>query len=55
MDQKKKFDKSADKDSLTHKTGDKIERAGEKISKAGLPKTGKAIYNIGNKLEHSKE
>lgn len=54
MEQKKNFEnKSGEKDSLRHKAGDKLERLGEKVSKAGLPKTGKAIYNAGNKLEHS--
>ncbi|MGE3260142.1 MAG: hypothetical protein AB7K68_00025 [Bacteriovoracia bacterium] len=53
MDQKKKFDNKSEKETLRHKAGDKIERLGEKMSNAGLPKTGKAIYNAGNKLEHS--
>jgi hypothetical protein len=54
MEQKKPFASSkAEKETLAHKAGDKIERLGEKVIKAGLPKTGKAIYNAGNKLEHS--
>lgn len=39
-------------ESLSHKVGDKIERLGEKVIKAGAPKLGKAIYNAGDKLEH---
>ncbi len=40
------------KESLTHKVGDKLERLGQKISNAGAPKIGKAVYEAGNKIEH---
>ena len=55
MNQKKNQSNKPEKDSFTKKAGDKHERIGEKIANAGLPKTGKAIYDAGNKLEHSKE
>jgi hypothetical protein len=38
---------------IAHKTGDIIERAGQKIQDAGATKAGRAIYNAGNKIEHS--
>lgn len=41
-----------DKEKFTHKVGDKIERFGEKVSNSGMPKTGKVIYDAGNKIEH---
>jgi hypothetical protein len=50
MDNQKPLDQK--KDSFTHKVGDKVERFGEKISNAGAPKTGKVIYDAGNKIEH---
>lgn len=37
---------------LTHKTGDKIERLGEKLQRSGAEKLGKVVYNTGNKFEH---
>jgi hypothetical protein len=40
------------KQSFVHKLGDKIERLGERISRAGAIKTGKLVYNSGNKIEH---
>lgn len=40
------------KETIAHKVGDKIERLGEKISKAGAQKLGKSVYNAGNKIEH---
>ncbi|MGZ3723718.1 MAG: hypothetical protein ACXVA9_12335 [Bdellovibrionales bacterium] len=40
-----------DKESFTHKVGDKVERFGEKVS-GSMPKTGKVIYDAGNKIEH---
>lgn len=43
------------KDAFTKKAGDKLERVGEKISKAGAKKIGDAVYNAGNKLEHLNE
>lgn len=42
-------------DNLTHKTGDAIERVGQKIQNAGAEKVGKAIYNAGDKIEHSRD
>lgn len=53
MDQKKP--NKPEKDTFTKKAGDKIERVGEKLVNSGMPKTGKAIYDAGNKIEHSKE
>lgn len=47
--------KDLKKEPLTKKAGDKIERLGEKISNAGAEKVGKAVYNAGNKLEHSQD
>lgn len=46
---------TSNKESLTHKLGDKIERVGEKVSDMGGKKIGKKIYNIGNKIEHRDE
>ena len=47
---KKNLDQS--KQTTSHKVGDKVERFGEKVSNAGAPKTGKVIYDAGNKMEH---
>ncbi len=47
--------KNLNKDSLTKKAGDVLERAGEKLSDIGATKIGKKIYNAGNKLEHKDE
>lgn len=44
--------KTNQKESISHKVGDSIERLGEKVIKAGAPKLGKAIYNAGDKIEH---
>jgi hypothetical protein len=43
------------KESTSHKLGDKIERLGEKIKDAGATKIGQAVYDAGNKLEHSQD
>jgi hypothetical protein len=43
---------SSDKKSVSHKVGDGIERAGQKISNAGAEKLGNAVYKAGNKVEH---
>lgn len=43
------------KNTLFQKAGDKIERLGEKITDAGAPKVGEAVYNAGDKLEHKEE
>ena len=43
------------KKSLKHKTGDVIERMGEKLKDMGAVKAGNAVYKAGNKLEHSYE
>ena len=40
------------KESLSKKAGDKLERVGEKISNAGAHKIGEAVYKAGDKLEH---
>jgi len=40
------------KESFAHKVGESIERLGEKITRAGAPKIGKAVYNAGDKVEH---
>lgn len=50
MDNKKNFEQK--KESVSHKVGDAIERAGQKISNAGAEKVGNAIYNAGDKIEH---
>jgi len=41
-----------EKETLSHKAGDKLERVGEKVSDLGAKKIGKKIYDAGNKLEH---
>lgn len=41
-----------EKQGFAHKTGDQIERLGEKISNAGAEKLGKVVYDAGNKIEH---
>lgn len=38
---------------IAHKAGDAIERVGQKVQDAGATKAGRAIYNAGDKLEHS--
>lgn len=43
------------KESMSHKAGDAVERAGEKISRAGAERLGRSISNAGDKLEHSGE
>ncbi|BEV68158.1 hypothetical protein AB1A81_07995 [Bdellovibrio bacteriovorus] len=43
--------KQGEKESLSHKVGDKIEKVGQKISEKA-PKTGKAIHDLGDKIEH---
>lgn len=40
---------------LSKKVGDKIERAGQKISNAGATKVGNFISKMGDKLEHSSD
>ena len=40
---------------LSKKVGDKIERAGQKISDAGAHKIGAFISKVGDKLEHSSD
>lgn len=39
------------KESASHKLGDKIERVGQRVSEKA-PKTGRAIYDAGDKIEH---
>ena len=48
----KDLNNKPEKDSLSHKAGDALERAGEKISNAGHTKIGNAVSNAGDKLEH---
>jgi len=43
------------KESFTHKVGDKIERIGRKISNAGAEKLGDAVYKAGDKIEHMRD
>ncbi len=43
------------KDSVSHKAGDMLERAGEKLKDIGADKAGNAVYRAGNKLEHSQD
>jgi len=45
-----KFDKKKD---WRDKVGDAVERAGHKISDAGMPKTGQKIHDLGDKIERS--
>ena len=40
-------------ETVKHKLGDAIERVGEKLTDMGASKIGKAVYNSGNKIEHS--
>ena len=51
----KNIKKPEDKTSVTSKLGDKVERVGEKLKNMGADKLGGAVYNAGNKLEHSKD
>lgn len=44
--------KKEDKDTLSHKVGDKIERLGEKVEEKGYKKAGDAIGKFGDKVEH---
>lgn len=46
---------SSKKEPLSKKAGHKIERLGEKLSKAGAGKLGSAVYRYGDKLEHSED
>lgn len=43
------------KESFSHKAGEVLERAGEKIKNAGAATIGNAVYKAGNKLEHSQD
>lgn len=51
----KNIKKTEGKSSITHKVGDAVERVGEKLKDLGAKKVGTAVYNAGNKLEHSKD
>ena len=44
--------KSSQKETVSEKAGDMLERAGEKIKNAGADTVGNAVYKAGNKLEH---
>jgi hypothetical protein len=46
---------SKDSESIGHKAGDAIERIGKKLKDAGAEKIGQAVYDAGNKLEHSED
>lgn len=39
------------KESFRDKAGDALEKAGHKISDAGMPKVGQKIHDLGDKLE----
>ena len=41
----------SNQESMSHKLGDKIEKVGSKVSEKA-PKTGKAIADFGDKVEH---
>lgn len=43
------------KEGFVRKTGDAMERAGEKIADAGAEKIGSKVYNAGDKVEHSQD
>lgn len=40
---------------FTQRVGDKIERAGDKLSDKGMPRAGNAVRNLGDKIEHSQD
>lgn len=40
-----------DKKTFSDKAGDLVEKAGHKISEAGMPKVGQKIHDLGDKLE----
>lgn len=40
-------------ETIAQKVGDVVERVGEKLKDMGAEKLGSAVYNAGNKLEHS--
>lgn len=46
---------SPKEETLVQKAGDAIERVGEKLKDLGAEKLGNAVYQAGNKLEHSEE
>jgi hypothetical protein len=39
------------KETWSDKAGDALEKAGHKISNAGMPKVGQKIHDLGDKLE----
>jgi hypothetical protein len=43
------------KDSMSHRLGDSIERVGQKISDKGAPRVGEAVRKVGDKVEHLSE
>ncbi len=58
MDMDKKVNSSMPEEkrsSVTSKLGDKVERVGEKLKDMGADKLGNAVYNTGNKIEHSRD
>jgi hypothetical protein len=40
-----------DKKTFADKAGDLVEKAGHKISDAGMPKVGQKIHDLGDKIE----
>lgn len=54
MDQRKANPDHHKKD-VFHKAGDKIERFGEKMIRNGNTKSGKMVYDVGNKIEHLRD
>lgn len=52
---KKDLNQSKDSRKFSQKVGDKIEKAGTKLKDMGAEKLGQSVYNLGNKIEHSKD
>lgn len=46
-------DGAKNEESISYKVGDGLERVGEKLKDMGAEKIGSAVYNAGNKMEHS--
>ncbi len=43
------------KESMSHRLGDSIERVGQKISDKGAPRVGEAVRKVGDKVEHLRD
>jgi hypothetical protein len=52
---KRSHTRSTKNDSFAKRAGDAIERVGDSVSEKGFPKAGKAIRNLGDKIEHSQD